>query len=621
MKLSNTYFLFALMAGFLFSACNDDEYHAGEPVEGEYFFFPNTVTQRIDLTTDGSSFDIELYRSTTGEAVTANIAVKDTTEGIFTIPESVAFAADAQVTTITIGYDASKLEYDDYKGITLTLSQGATPYGISEYAFEVGIPAPWVTLGKATYSDSFFFVNAYAVDLQQNGDDPSQYRLVKPLTTALAAEGASLAASGLTPDGSESEYITFKLLQPGDQVGDITISGNDLVYFSPYSTGLLNSGQLIEEAHPSYLASYQDEALWQYSRVTQYQEDGTPGVVQLAPFYFMNNGDGTLSGWNNTQTDGMVTIVFPGYVISDYSATVSYTGRYYALDGTCYATANVTLGEDVASAKVALIAGDDVTTAIAGIEDGSLESTEITASGSVSLPCVEDGLHTLVVVTFDGEGEAQSSAYTRCLINPGVSTWTSLGMATYTDAYVGAAYGGENETYEVEIQESDETPGLYRLVNPYGEAFPYNEEGDWDDSRNYYIEINATDPNGVYIPVQNTGLNWGDGNFYVYSYAAYYLDNGATLDEAKAEGLCGKLENGVITFPANTLLFAFFESSADIYSANNADGAFRLVLPGSSAETETVTTKSATVSRLNKKAVKATPVKIQSLPVQATLLK
>lgn len=620
MKLFNKYFLFALMAACLFSACSDDEYQAGEPVEGEYYFFPNTVASRIDLTKMASSFNVEVCRSTTGVAETLSIAVTDGSEGAFSIPTSVDFAADSQVATLTIGYDASKLAYDDYKTVTLKLTDGVTPYGLSEYTFEAGIPAPWITLGKATYSDSFFFTNAYAVDLQQNEEDPSQYRLVKPLTTALSAEGAALEASGLTPDGSESEYITFKLLEPGDQVNDITITGEGLVYFDAYSTGLNNTqyGAVIGEYHPSAFAGdFQNEAMWQYSRVTQYQEDGTPGIVQLAPYYYMDG----VGGWNNTQADGMVTIVFPGFVITDFSATVAYTGRYYALDGTCYAMGNVTLGADVASAKVALVAGDDVAATEVGIKDGSIESTEITASGSVSLPCTEDGLHTFVVVTYDGEGEAQSSAYTRFLITTGTTTWKSLGEALYTDAYVGNAYGGENVTYKVEIQESEDTPGLYRLVNPYGVAFPYNEEGDWDDSRDYYIEINAADANGVYIPVQNTGLNWGDGNFYVYSMAAYYLDNGASLDETKAKGVCGTLKDGVITFPSKSLLFAFFESDASLYQTG--DG-FKLVLPGyyeDEPEAESAGTKALVNACLNKGKMTVAEANVLPLPAKATLLK
>ncbi len=52
----------------------------------------------------------------------------------------------------------------------------------------------------------------------------------------------------------------------------------------------------------------------------------------------------------------------------------------------------------------------------------------------------------------------------------------------------------EVPTYMVEVEESMTQPGLYRLVNPYGAAFPYNEPGDYDADNNYYLTINAVDP-------------------------------------------------------------------------------------------------------------------------------
>ena len=140
-------------------------------------------------------------------------------------------------------------------------------------------------------------------------------------------------------------------------------------------------------------------------------------------------------------------------------------------------------------------------------------------------------------------------------------------------------------------------------------------------SLRYNIEINAADANGVYIPVQNTGLNWGDGNFYVYSMAAYYLDNGASLDETKAKGVCGTLKDGVITFPSKSLLFAFFESDASLYQTG--DG-FKLVLPGyyeDESEAESAGTKALANARLNKGKMTVAEANVLPLPVKATLLK
>ncbi len=162
--------------------------------------------------------------------------------------------------------------------------------------------------------------------------------------------------------------------------------------------------------------------------------------------------------------------------------------------------------------------------------------------------------------------------------------WTSLGMCEYTEDILASMFyfmddGDMVCTYEVEIQENTETPGLFRLVNPYGEAYPFNEPGDWDDSREYYIEINATDPDGVYIESQDTGCDWGYGRFYVWSYADYLYQYGfGTRDAIKEMGWCGTYADGVITFPLYGLVLSIPAYYGYLDYANY-DEAFKIVMP------------------------------------------
>lgn len=158
------------------------------------------------------------------------------------------------------------------------------------------------------------------------------------------------------------------------------------------------------------------------------------------------------------------------------------------------------------------------------------------------------------------------------------SPWTSLGMATYYDGYVAPMYGIKPNPYAVEIQENDLNPGLFRLVNPYGENFPYNEEGDWDDSQDYYLVIHAEDPDGVYIEEQSTGCDWGDGEFILYSMAAYYIDGGNDFDKVKNAGYMGTYdkEAGIITFPEKCLLMAIGDDGW--YYGDSS--VFMVVMPG-----------------------------------------
>jgi hypothetical protein len=153
-------------------------------------------------------------------------------------------------------------------------------------------------------------------------------------------------------------------------------------------------------------------------------------------------------------------------------------------------------------------------------------------------------------------------------------------------------------TYQVEIEESVDNPGKYRLVNPYGEAFPYNEPGDWDADNTYYLTIDATDPEYVNLVQSDLGIDWGSGPMTALGLADYFLatDKEVTKDMLKAAGYYGKLVDGVITFNAKTLGLIMGTS---MYYANTL-GEFKVVLPGESTDTpaeegtETTTVKMST---------------------------
>ncbi len=182
--------------------------------------------------------------------------------------------------------------------------------------------------------------------------------------------------------------------------------------------------------------------------------------------------------------------------------------------------------------------------------------------------------------------------------------WTSLGICEYTEDFLATHYlmseqGDMVVTYEVEIQEKDDTPGLYRLVDPYGIAYPFNQYGTiyYDDSWVFYMEVNACDPDGVYIERQMTNFMgtypyspWDLGQLWVSSYAwEYFLSFGVDLETVKRQpDMVGTLKNGVITFPQYATTCLFPDKSYDWYYGN-WDDAFKIVLP--SARTKAPETK------------------------------
>lgn len=150
------------------------------------------------------------------------------------------------------------------------------------------------------------------------------------------------------------------------------------------------------------------------------------------------------------------------------------------------------------------------------------------------------------------------------------------GEVMYTEDFLTTFFSVSNKTYPVELEERDDMPGMYRLKNPYGARYPYNEPGDYDPDNDYYLVIDATDPEKVYIPsLTNLGFNWGYGDFYAWSLAGYYLSRG---NAATAEAYYGKIENGAITFPEKALMIAMEEyNDFGLYQANSK-GAFSVVL-------------------------------------------
>ena len=150
------------------------------------------------------------------------------------------------------------------------------------------------------------------------------------------------------------------------------------------------------------------------------------------------------------------------------------------------------------------------------------------------------------------------------------------GYAMYTEDIFTTFFSVENLTYPVKVQERDDMPGYFRVINPYGESYPYNEEGDYDPTVDSYIIIDATDPDKVYIPKAcYMATDWGYGQFVIWDFAGYYLNQD---DAASAEPYFGTYKNGKITFPAGSLLLAMTNYNSGGLYGSNGSGLFALVI-------------------------------------------
>lgn len=162
-----------------------------------------------------------------------------------------------------------------------------------------------------------------------------------------------------------------------------------------------------------------------------------------------------------------------------------------------------------------------------------------------------------------------------------IEKWDNLGVGLYTDDLVCGIFSAAPISYEVEILEKASKPGMYRLVNAYGENYPYNEPGDWDDSKDYLLEIDATDSTAVSIAAQPLGLDWGYGMFWVRSVKP------------------GTLKDGIITFPVqgfHVLMESYNDGAWSFYGNNNE--AFAVVLPEKYKELQEAQSVKGTAARI-----------------------
>lgn len=526
-KLFGTFAAVCLLLGG--AACTDEvEYTGAELQNANQPYFPTNLASQIDLAEDATSFTVQVSRLASGSELTVNLEKSDDENGLFSVPSTATFAADATTADITISYDPANFELDEYMPLTLTVtSEGVdNPYGSNTYSFEAGIPAPYVTIGTATFTDNYYFGGTAEVELQQHSLDATQYRLVAPYAAVLKSIGAQSSSA-------QSPYLTFRLLQPGEVVGDVTVSATNLVYFDDCNTGYTHPSysEDLYLLHPGRLVGT-TEAQFAYNAVLSYKEDGTPAVVQLAPYYYLFNAGG---GWNAMQEEGAITIVFPDVVLTDYSLSMSYEGSYSDATGANYVLANVSLGADVFEARLALVSSNTDPNAVAdAIRNGSIETINIRENGQVQIPAAGNGTYFLVGVPFARD---ESGAETAMMKEAGyIDIIHSAGEIAPIDAYVGQ--------WTVQGVIGEQLLNLPLTITNAGDgelavsgALPY--EG-YDDT--FYL---LYDPVSGYVtlPPQNVESLIQQGDTLSTLVVPFDMQ-----DITTAETLTGRLEDGALAF-------------------------------------------------------------------------
>lgn len=544
----NSYIALAVLA-LGFSACTEEvDYTPAQAPTNEQVYFSNTNGAKIDIAKEAKSFDIAVSRAEAGAAASVAVAVTadSAATAVFDFPATVEFADSAASAVYTVKVkEGVELEYAVYHNITLAFDEAiTTPYGNAAYSFSVGVPAPWsewAQVGTGTFYLSVYWSGTHSAL-------PIYYReyLLNDTDAEFFIPGIANSMD-LTIQYNRKSGACQVLPQyalTNSNYGQVTVS--DLPHY-PLQPGLTYEG---------FPCTY----------------DAEKGLFELNLVYFVCTDYN--ANTNGMFGNGVETFQLDGFKQYDYSMSLAFKGHYVDGSGIDHAVISAVKGADVAQYLMTVVSTeDDPQAVLAGMLDGSVPCDTLTESGFYAYPLAESGVYAAVAVAFDAEGTAMTGEAEEFEFfavgeeNP----WQTLGVAAYTDDLM-TSFMKEpvNNTYGVEVRENQDTPGLYRIIDPYA---PFGA----DTTTEYYIEIDATDPEGVWITgPYEIGLDIGLGQMSVTSMAYYQVatTEGATKEDAKAAGLCGIMADGVITFPVKGLLTMM---GTDAYYGN-VNGAFMLDL-------------------------------------------
>ena len=431
-------------------------------------YFPAQNSSLTLEPTDPTTATIAVARTVTNGAITVPVSVSDTS-GIFTVSQ-LSFADGQKESSITLNFDKSAVGVTYSVSLEITDPQYASKYNDSAIALDFDVTREkWNDLGKGTWYEYgyFEFEAPVPVTILQNDSNHNLYRVeMKENGEAIYSE-------------KQDTYFEFKTVQKGENIGGVSITTSGLVYFSIYSTGYYNSNYPsapIWFVHPGNFSSLASEANYAYNKVLQYQSDGTtPAAVQIAPYYYING----VGGWNYTQQDGVISIVFPGAVLTDYSIDVA-AGE--TTDGVV--PVSLTLGADVANVKYAVYEGSLSATQVsnkangivAGTEENISEYKPVEGANVFGVELAATGVYTIVAVSYDAEGNAQNSAsaeftYVASADEEAYATVVNAGIEL-TSRYEASGYDKRNSAqfYVYGKDITDAKVGLYKTstVESYG---------------------------------------------------------------------------------------------------------------------------------------------------------
>lgn len=566
-----SYMVLVSLVAFAISSCTSDYDYTGAPKVANEVYFSNTQQSKIELSKSNSSFVVTLHRVETKGELTVLLNYTPDEGSIFSVPNHVTFADGEAEAPITITYNPEDLQYGTYNGGTISVANEDydTTYGIGSFTFEAGA-TEWMDINTNKSTGAFrddaissllgIDPPTFDVKIQKSVVEEGKYRILNPYK-AWADEYAE--KNEATYDGADHYWV-------------INATDPDYVYFEPCETGVdLGLGAVTAT---SFVANYLSQGVTlDKIKAAKPELFGKleKGVITMpAKSLLLLMGDKGYYGGTN----GLFSVALPGNVIADYRVEAAYKGRFTDANDNDFAQVTMTLSNDVAKVKYALVpASSDLNATVSGIVDGSVASQEVSASGDVQVPFDETGKYVLVMVMYNANDEAVGSDVLNLSLKSSkdaAEVWNDVAAGTVT---IGVkSYGsilfqkdpgvlmGEPVVTEGVLSQSGSDPTKFRITPFAVEKAP--------------LEFTVAEDGSITVETQETGLALQDGTAILVTDIVTYL--GADSDTGKlfaSKGFISKYDNSkkFYTFfniytDASDNAFAFESDTFEVTDEGNA---------------------------------------------------
>lgn len=533
------------------SSCTSDYDYTGAPKVANEVYFSNTQQSKIELSKSNSSFVVTLHRVETKGELTVLLNYTPDEGSIFSVPNHVTFADGEAEAPITITYNPEDLQYGTYNGGTISVANEDydTTYGIGSFTFEAGA-TEWMDINTNKSTGAFrddaissllgIEPPTFDVKIQKSVVEEGKYRILNPYK-AWADEYAEKYEA--TYDDADHYWI-------------INATDPDYVYMEPCETGVdLGYGAVTAT---SFVANYLSQGVTlDKIKAAKPELFGKleKGVITMpAKSLLLLMGDKGYYGGTN----GLFSVALPGNVIADYSVEASYKGRFTDANDNDFAQVTMTLSNDVAKVKYALVpASSDLNATVSGIMDGSVASEEVSASGDVQVSFDETGKYVLVMVLYNANDEAVASDVLNLSLKSSkdaAEVWNDVAAGTVT---VGVkSYGsilfqqgdpgvlmGEPVVTEGVLSQSGSDPTKFRITPFADDKTP--------------LEFSVAEDGSITVDTQETGLALQDGTAILVTDIVTYF--GADTDTGKLFASKGFVSK----YDGSKKLYTFFNIYTD----------------------------------------------------------